>query len=44
MNFHEFMRSFEAKTTSNANNLFKQQFLMHHNEILCKMSVVDYPY
>jgi hypothetical protein len=44
MNFHKFMRGSETKITLNTNNLFKQQFLMHPDEVLCKMRVVEYSY
>jgi hypothetical protein len=43
MNFHEFMRCYE-KNNINTNNLFKQQFLMHPDDVLCKMSFVEYSY
>jgi hypothetical protein len=44
MNFHEFNCSHEAKITYNAINLFKHQFLMHPDDVLCKMSFVQYLY
>jgi hypothetical protein len=44
INFHKFMHGSEAKITLNTNNLFKQQFLMHPDEVLNKMCVVEYSY
>jgi hypothetical protein len=41
MNLNEFMRNCEAKITSNENNSFKQQFLIHQDYILGKISVVE---
>jgi hypothetical protein len=43
-NFDEFMHCYEKKLIQNANNLFKQRFLIHPDELLCKMSVVEYSY
>jgi len=40
MNFLEFMHSYEAKITQNANSSFKQQFSMHFDEVLGNDSAV----
>jgi hypothetical protein len=40
INLHEFMRSYEAKITENRNNLFKQQFLMRLDDVLCIIIIV----
>jgi hypothetical protein len=34
----------KTKMIKNYNNLFKQQLLMHTDESLCKISVVEYSY
>jgi hypothetical protein len=44
MTFSEIMYSYEAKIIKNANNLFKQQFLMSPDEVLCKIDVVECSY
>jgi hypothetical protein len=44
MNLHEFMCSYGAKMTKNANNLFEQQFLMHPGDFLYKISAVESSY
>jgi hypothetical protein len=44
MNLHEILCSYEEKITYNANDLFKQRFLIHMDEVCCKMSVVEYSY
>jgi hypothetical protein len=44
MNLRKFMRNYEAKITQNADNLLKQQFLMHPNYVLYKISIVGYSY
>jgi site-specific recombinase XerC len=40
INLHKFMFSYETKMIKNSNNLFKQQFLIHPDEIFCKISIV----
>jgi hypothetical protein len=44
MNLHEFMHSYDAQIILNANNLFKLQFLMHMDDVLGKLSVVESSY
>jgi hypothetical protein len=44
MNLHEFMCCYEAKMIKNTNNLFKQQFLLRLDDVLSKISVVDFLY
>jgi hypothetical protein len=41
MNMHEFMCSYVVKMIKNTNNLFKQQFLMHSDYVLCKIRVLE---
>jgi hypothetical protein len=41
MNLHKFMLSYEVK---NDKTLFKQQFLKHLDEVLSKISVVEFLY
>jgi hypothetical protein len=41
MNLHEFMRSYDAKITQNTINTFKLQFLVHMDDVLCQISVVE---
>jgi hypothetical protein len=40
MNLNEFMRSYEAKIGLNANNSFKQQILIHPDDVLGKISIL----
>jgi hypothetical protein len=42
MNWRKFNRNYEAKIPSNTINLFNQKFLIE--DVLCKMSVVEYSY
>jgi hypothetical protein len=42
MNLNEFMRSYESKIAQTANNSFKQQILIHLDDVLGKISVVEY--
>jgi len=41
MNLHDFLRIYEDKITSNANNMFQQQFLIHMDKILSIIGVVE---
>jgi hypothetical protein len=41
MNLNEFMRSYEVKIAQTANNSFKQQILIHLDDVLGKISVVE---
>jgi hypothetical protein len=41
MNLNEFMRSYEAKIAQNANNSFKHQILIHLDDVLGKISIVE---
>jgi hypothetical protein len=41
MNLNEFMHSYEAKIAQNTNNLFKQHILIHLDDVLGKISVVE---
>jgi hypothetical protein len=42
MNLHKIMCSYEAKIFyKNANNMFKEQFLVHPDEVLC-IIIVEY--
>jgi hypothetical protein len=34
----------KPKNLERSNNLFKEQFLMHLTDVLCKISVVEYSY
>jgi hypothetical protein len=44
MNLQEFILRSWGQNDKNASNLFKQQLLMHINEVLCKISVVESSY
>jgi hypothetical protein len=44
MNLSEFICGYYAKIIENTNNLFKHQFLMHPDNILCKINVVESSY
>jgi len=41
MNLHEFMGSYDAKTTQNAINSCERQFLIHLDGVLCQITVVE---
>jgi hypothetical protein len=41
MNLNKVMRSYEAKIAQTANNSFKQQILIHLDDVLGKISVVQ---
>jgi hypothetical protein len=41
MNLHEFMSSYEPKYDKKNSNLLKQQFLIHLNYVLCKISIIE---
>jgi flagellar assembly factor FliW len=41
MNLHDFLRNYEANIMSNANNMFKQQFIIHTDEVSSIMSVTE---
>lgn len=44
MNLHGFMRRYAAKMIKDVNNLFKQQSLMCLDDVLSKISIVDFLY
>jgi hypothetical protein len=41
MNFNEFIRIYEVKIAQNTNNSFKQQILIHLDDVLGKISIVE---
>jgi hypothetical protein len=41
MTFHEIMCRNETKMIKKATNLSEKQFLMHPDDVLCKISVVE---
>jgi hypothetical protein len=41
MNLHDSLRSLVANITSNDNNMFKQQFIIHMDEVSSIMSVAE---
>jgi hypothetical protein len=42
MNFHKFMCGYVAKIIKNTTDLFIQQFSMNLDEVLRKISIVEY--
>jgi len=44
MNLRKFMRSYDAKITQNTINSFEQRFLIHLDDILGPISVVESQY